>query len=201
MIDIEKQIETTSIAINRKHLTKWAYGHCLGCYIAIEYNQALCFLSSTLKYWRKKKNRGSWVAQWVKHLPLDQVMIVGCWGQVVSPATLCFLLRSLLLPLPLPLSLLVRARSLSLSQINKYLKIFLEESKWFLINNKLMPTWTSTSGVTQWNTVLYRVCKLPFECSMKKAKKKVLWIWKRASNILSEKGKSQNSSLLRSYLC
>ena len=72
---------------------------------------------------------GTWVAQWVKHLPSAQIMIPGSWdgaphGDPCSSG-------NLLLLLPLPLSLLML--SLSLSQINKILKIKKKKIDWFTI--------------------------------------------------------------------
>ena len=52
--------------------------------------------------------RGTWVAQWIKHLPLAQVMISGSWGQTPASGSLL----GLFLPQPLPLAG-------ALSQINK----------------------------------------------------------------------------------
>ena len=57
--------------------------------------------------------RGAWVAQWVKPLPLAQVMISGSWDQAPH-WTLCSA-GILLLPLSLPGSLPTCDLSLSLS--------------------------------------------------------------------------------------
>ena len=58
--------------------------------------------------------RGTWVAQSVKHLPSAQVMIPRFWNQ--APWSL---LLSLPLPLPLLMHTLAHVHALSLSQINK----------------------------------------------------------------------------------
>ena len=58
-------------------------------------------------------NRGAWAAQWVKRLPLAQVMILLSWDQALHGAPCSA--GSLLLPLlPPPLML-----ALTLSEINK----------------------------------------------------------------------------------
>ena len=64
-------------------------------------------LAKLQNYW------GTWVAQWIKHLPSARVMIPGFWNQAscLAPDSV----GNLLLPLPLPLSVL-------LSFSNKILK-------------------------------------------------------------------------------
>ena len=78
----------------------------------------------------QKQNRGTWVAQSVKRLPLAQVMIPGSWdpGPHWAPCSS----RNLLLPLSLLLLLLVC--SLFLCQINKIIKTKQSKST---ENNKL----------------------------------------------------------------
>ena len=43
----------------------------------------LCITEFLLVEWKSFGNRGAWVAQSVKHLPLVQVMIPGSWGRVL----------------------------------------------------------------------------------------------------------------------
>jgi len=65
----------------------------------------------------KMDNRGAWVAQLVKGLPLAQVMIPGSGDRAPSP-DVCSA-GSLLVPLPLPAAPPACARALSLSLSNK----------------------------------------------------------------------------------
>ena len=65
----------------------------------------------------KTQNWGAWVAQSVKHLPSDQVMISGSWGQALHQAL--HSVRNLLLSLPLALPSSSCLLPLFLSLVNK----------------------------------------------------------------------------------
>ena len=64
----------------------------------------------------RKVELDAWVAQWVRHLALAQVMISGSWDRALRWASCSA--GSLVLHLPLQLALLV----LSLCQIKSFLK-------------------------------------------------------------------------------
>lgn len=78
---------------------------------------------------------GTWVAQWVNHLPSAQFRISGSWNQASYQAP-CWA-GSLLHPFLLPLPPLVFSLSLQIKKIVKRKKTFLSENVLLILKYKL----------------------------------------------------------------